>query len=119
MNYEKELMGSSSICDGSSDLEWCWKADATGPIFPADYVMYACTIWPRTTKFSTVTRGSRVSRISHALFKGSGAAAQHPKIFGMSYLQPHGMMHSNQILHTDQTKWQKFLLVRPDVQSVR
>jgi len=45
------FIGGRSICVGSDDLEWPWKARREGSNFQADLLNNTRTVWPRTIKF--------------------------------------------------------------------
>ena len=66
------------------------------------------TLYLRPHHLTLTDRGVFQQGQARSLPKGSGVPFS-PKIFGTSYTRPHGMTHSNQILHSDQTRWRENL----------
>ena len=94
-NHWYEVIGSRSIRVISNDLEWPWKEGHQGSIFLAD-VNYVRVVWPRMTKFGTVTQVTKncVSvRQSRPHPKGTGPSSS--KNFGTSYMRAHSMRNNN------------------------
>ena len=59
-NFKRKSQGGGTISVDSDDLEWPWKAGREGSFFQADLDYNARTVWPRKTKFISITQCSRI-----------------------------------------------------------
>jgi len=78
VDHQHELPSSRSIRVSSDDLDWPWKTERSGNNYGrTDLLNYVCTVWRRTSKLGTVTRGEgRVSSGSTMHASSQGAPAQ-------------------------------------------
>jgi len=90
------------VAPSAASFSWC-----------VPLLTYAHTVWPRTTKFSTIThtrRGvlislmDRVNGTSHA-DQPKGAAAQRSNFSWDLNVRQNGMMWNRDILQSDHTMW--------------